>query len=95
MSQAVPLDGIDPVIHFIYFFTLYAVVKEPPSFFAASPARISGLFMIYRIPPFTVMVDPVGLEPTTPALSRRCSNQLSYGSMIVHHVAHAAAGSGR
>ena len=28
------------------------------------------------------MVDPVGLEPTTPALSRRCSNQLSYGSMI-------------
>ena len=25
------------------------------------------------------MVGPVGLEPTTPALSRRCSNQLSYG----------------
>jgi hypothetical protein len=28
------------------------------------------------------MVDPVGLEPTTPALSRRCSNQLSYGSIM-------------
>lgn len=26
------------------------------------------------------MVDPAGLEPATPALSRRCSNQLSYGS---------------
>ena len=34
------------------------------------------------------MVDPVGLEPTTPALSRRCSNQLSYGSCFqdVHSV---------
>jgi hypothetical protein len=28
------------------------------------------------------MVDPAGLEPATPALSRRCSNQLSYGSKV-------------
>ena len=27
---------------------------------------------------WTTMVGLVGLEPTTPALSRRCSNQLSY-----------------
>jgi hypothetical protein len=26
-----------------------------------------------------VMVGPAGLEPATPALSTRCSNQLSYG----------------
>ena len=26
------------------------------------------------------MVDAGGLEPSTPALSRRCSNQLSYAS---------------
>ena len=26
----------------------------------------------------TTLVGLVGLEPTTPALSRRCSNQLSY-----------------
>ena len=25
------------------------------------------------------MVGPAGLEPATPALSTRCSNQLSYG----------------
>ena len=28
------------------------------------------------------MVGPGGLEPPTPALSRRCSNQLSYGPKI-------------
>jgi hypothetical protein len=28
-------------------------------------------------------MGPVGLEPTTPALSRRCSNQLSYGPLVV------------
>ena len=28
------------------------------------------------------VVDPAGLEPATPALSRRCSNQLSYGSEV-------------
>ena len=27
------------------------------------------------------VVDPGGLEPPTPALSRRCSNQLSYESV--------------
>jgi hypothetical protein len=27
-------------------------------------------------------VDPAGFEPATPALSRRCSNQLSYGSVF-------------
>ena len=28
--------------------------------------------------PMCVLVGLVGVEPTTPALSRRCSNQLSY-----------------
>ena len=28
--------------------------------------------------PVTFLVGLVGVEPTTPALSRRCSNQLSY-----------------
>ena len=27
------------------------------------------------------MVGPAGLEPATPALSTRCSNQLSYGPL--------------
>ena len=30
------------------------------------------------------MVGLVGLEPTTPALSRRCSNQLSYRPFLLH-----------
>jgi hypothetical protein len=28
------------------------------------------------------MVDPIGLEPTTSAMSRQRSSQLSYGSKI-------------
>ena len=40
----------------------------------------SGLFLQYgtfnRLP--VKMVGLIGLEPMTPALSRRCSNQLSY-----------------
>jgi hypothetical protein len=31
-----------------------------------------------RTPPHSIMVGLVGFEPTTPALSRRCSNRLSY-----------------
>ena len=53
--------------------------------FSGSLFAISG-FSFHSIFPSlhaaAAVVDPVGLEPTTPALSRRCSNQLSYGSMI-------------
>ena len=44
------------------------------------PACKAGALPAELIPPFvgTTMVGLVGLEPTTPALSRRCSNQLSY-----------------
>ena len=40
----------------------------------------SGLFLQYetQIPSHVKMVGLIGLEPMTPALSRRCSNQLSY-----------------
>ena len=33
------------------------------------------------------MVGLVGLEPTTPALSRRCSNQLSYRPGLCFNIA--------
>ena len=44
------------------------------------PACKAGALPAELIPPLvgTTMVGLVGLEPTTPALSRRCSNQLSY-----------------
>lgn len=43
------------------------------------PACKAGALPAELIPPFIrVVVGLVGLEPTTPALSRRCSNQLSY-----------------
>ena len=44
------------------------------------PACKAGALPAELIPQFdwTTMVGLVGLEPTTPALSRRCSNQLSY-----------------
>jgi hypothetical protein len=42
----------------------------------------SGLKVLSFVPEPTVrerkMVGLIGLEPMTPALSRRCSNQLSY-----------------
>ena len=78
-------QDIDPVLFF--FITQYAVVKEP-----GIPRKVPGTscfdlacfncVSLHRFPAPSQMVDPVGLEPTTPALSRRCSNQLSYGSMI-------------
>ena len=44
------------------------------------PACKAGALPAELIPHFVWngMVGLVGLEPTTPALSRRCSNQLSY-----------------
>ena len=42
------------------------------------PACKAGALPAELIPQADVMVGLVGLEPTTPALSRRCSNQLSY-----------------
>jgi hypothetical protein len=37
------------------------------------------------ITPERYLVPPHGLEPWTPALSRRCSNQLSYGGKNLEH----------
>ena len=64
---------------FVNLFILYVVVKElvvhEPVFTGSGRSdRINGLRSI-RIS--FGMVGPAGLEPATPALSRRCSNQLS------------------
>ncbi len=40
---------------------------------------LSDLFHLVGVSNKPVMVGPVGLEPTTPCLKGRCSNQLSYG----------------
>ena len=49
---------------------------------AALPAELQPLFFVscLELPKQTkkILVGLVGFEPTTPALSRRCSNQLSY-----------------
>ena len=49
------------------------------------PACKAGALPAELIPQMNVavgMVGLVGLEPTTPALSRRCSNQLSYRPQV-------------
>ena len=46
----------------------------------------SGLFfdsIELQFPSLVKMVGLIGLEPMTPALSRRCSNQLSYRPNVV------------
>ena len=45
----------------------------------------SGLMLSFRAEPTMrwKMVGLIGLEPMTPALSRRCSNQLSYRPSLV------------
>ena len=55
--------GLNFWLYVKLFSTLYIVVKEPQK-----------IRNIYRLR----MVGRTGLEPVTPALSRRCSNQLSY-----------------
>src|SRR6516225_47676 len=42
------------------------------------PACKAGALPAELIPRFKTLVGLVGFEPTTPALSRRCSNRLSY-----------------
>jgi hypothetical protein len=49
------------------------------------PACKAGALPAELIPQ-SILVGLVGLEPTTPALSRRCSNQLSYRPH--HHLTH-------
>ena len=53
---------------------------------AALPAELQPLFFVscLELPKQTkkLLVGLVGFEPTTPALSRRCSNQLSYRPSI-------------
>ena len=51
---------------------LHVDVKERTFFFSMKPNRVQ-----------IKMVGLIGLEPMTPALSRRCSNQLSYRPGLV------------
>jgi hypothetical protein len=44
----------------------------------ALPAELQPHILWYEPNPSKLMVGLVGFEPTTPALSRRCSNRLSY-----------------
>ena len=44
--------------------------------------RIARSQMYHVLSPTVGMVGLIGLEPMTPALSRRCSNQLSYRPFI-------------
>ena len=64
---------------FVFLYTLYADIKELwlRCFAKQFPRQV----------PHGAVVDPAGLEPATPALSRRCSNQLSYGSEVPGRVA--------
>ena len=58
------------------FFTLYAVIKEHFSnLIKISTERTETVVITVTQ---RLMVGLTGLEPVTPALSRRCSNQLSY-----------------
>jgi hypothetical protein len=47
------------------------------------PACKAGALPAELIPQRMEMVGLVGFEPTTPALSRRCSNQLSYRPLSI------------
>jgi hypothetical protein len=56
--------------------------RRPPACKAgALPAELIPHDGLYRV------VGLVGFEPTTPALSRRCSNQLSYRPTVFVHAA--------
>src|SRR5574340_670057 len=52
------------------------LAKQALSQLSYGPARLLLLFSALRTRSWLVGLD--GLEPSTPALSRRCSNQLSY-----------------
>ena len=82
MSQSVPRDGYLILYLFLYYpiCSCQRTGHRPGTSCLIWPVLIA--FPSHRFPAPSQMVDPVGLEPTTPALSRRCSNQLSYGSMI-------------
>ena len=58
-------------------FFLHVDVKERTRFFSMKPQFPFVSFCPVK------MVGLIGLEPMTPALSRRCSNQLSYRPNVV------------
>ena len=86
MSQSVPRDGY--LILFSFSLLPNMQLSKNRAFLIEVPGTSCLIWLVliafpsHRFPAPSQMVDPVGLEPTTPALSRRCSNQLSYGSMI-------------
>jgi hypothetical protein len=76
MSQSVPRDG-----YLILYLFLYYPICSCQRTGKSSGHILPDLACFNCVSPALVlapsqMVDPVGLEPTTPALSRRCSNQL-------------------
>ena len=63
-----------------YWWRMTGSNRRPPACKAgALPAELIPLKLSHEIS--EDLVGLVGLEPTTPALSRRCSNQLSYRPM--------------
>jgi hypothetical protein len=82
MSQSVPRDGYLILYLFLYYPICSCQRTGNPSGHILPDLACFNCVSPALFPAPSQMVDPVGLEPTTPALSRRCSNQLSYGSMI-------------
>ena len=82
MSQSVPRDGYLILISFSLLPNMQLSKNRTPSGHILLDLACFNCVSLHRPSAPLQMVDPVGLEPTTPALSRRCSNQLSYGSMI-------------
>ena len=76
----------------LHYFALYADVKEPFEALRFEPVYLNWFFQSNNRENskrgVTKMVGLIGLEPMTPALSRRCSNQLSYRPVIGFHDSH-------
>lgn len=62
------------------FFAVNQIIYSPCGCQRAEPCGLRGARRRRRAEKtvFRKMVGLIGLEPMTPALSRRCSNQLSY-----------------
>jgi hypothetical protein len=82
-SSEAAFQNLVQEIVFPFFLTLYAVVKERfgsnSSFDTSCRSLIFGQWFVWCLVTSDLreIVGPAGLEPATPALSRRCSNQLS------------------
>ena len=69
---------INVTLNKIFWWRMTGSNRRPPACKAgALPAELIPQCP-HTVPVYWNLVGLVGLEPTTPALSRRCSNQLSY-----------------